>query len=136
MLAGMAARPKPGAALKPSSGKKLSPAEMLIGLRIRECRVLHGLSQQQLAELVGVTYQQIFKYEHGVNRVSAGRLYEIAQELDTPLESFFDGLEKSGGRVPHGQRRLFQTMRSIGEIKSEKRREAIGHLVRVLAGQP
>jgi transcriptional regulator with XRE-family HTH domain len=109
---------------------------VLIGLRIRECRVLHGLSQQQLASSIGVTYQQIFKYEHGVNRVSAGRLYEIAQELDTPVESFFAGLENSDGRLPHGQRRLFLLMRSIGEIKSEKRREALGHLVRVLAGQP
>jgi transcriptional regulator with XRE-family HTH domain len=136
MLGGMATRSKPSAALKASSGKDLSPADLLIGVRIRECRVLRGVTQQQLADLIGVTYQQIFKYEHGVNRVSAGRLYEIAQELDTPVESFSDGLEKSGGRLPHGRRRLFQIMRSVGEIKSDKRREALGQLVRVLAGQP
>jgi transcriptional regulator with XRE-family HTH domain len=118
-----------------SKPKDISPADLRIGLRIRECRVLRGLSQQQLAELIGVTYQQVFKYEHGVNRVSAGRLYEIAKELHTPVETFFDGLEKNGGRLPRGQRRLFQIMRSVGEIKSETRREALGQLVRVLANR-
>ena len=49
-----------------------------IGGRIRERRIMLGLTQQQLAEMIGVTYQQAHKYERGINRVSAGRLFEIA----------------------------------------------------------
>ncbi len=51
-----------------------------------------GLTQQQLAELIGITYQQAHKYEVGMNRVSAGRLYAIAQALQVGVEYFFEGL--------------------------------------------
>jgi len=53
-----------------------------------------GLTQQQLADLIGVTYQQAHKYERGINRVSAGRLFEIAQVLSVPVGYFFGGLEQ------------------------------------------
>ena len=53
-----------------------------------------GLTQQQLADLIGVTYQQAHKYERGINRVSAGRLFEVAQVLGVPVSYFFDELEK------------------------------------------
>ena len=52
-----------------------------VSLRIRQRRIMLGLTQQQMAELIGVTYQQAHKYERGLNRISAGRLYEIAQVL-------------------------------------------------------
>src|SRR5438876_11586473 len=52
-----------------------------VGARVRERRIMLGLTQQQLADLIGVTYQQAHKYERGINRVSAGRLFEIAQVL-------------------------------------------------------
>jgi transcriptional regulator with XRE-family HTH domain len=52
-----------------------------VGRRIRERRILLGLTQGELAEMIGVTYQQAHKYEHGINRVSAGRLFEIARVL-------------------------------------------------------
>ncbi|HEV8031513.1 MAG TPA: helix-turn-helix transcriptional regulator, partial [Stellaceae bacterium] len=63
-----------------------------VGARVRERRIMLGLTQQQLADLIGVTYQQAHKYERGINRVSAGRLYEIAQVLSVPIGYFFDGL--------------------------------------------
>ena len=108
-----------------------------IGMRIREGRMTLGLSQRQLGELIGLTYQQVYKYEQGTNRVSAGRLYEIARELGAPLEYFFEGLERSEGQLPYrGRHRLLDIMRNVGEIKSEKRRDALGQLVRALAGQP
>jgi DNA-binding XRE family transcriptional regulator len=56
-----------------------------VGARVRERRIMLGLTQQQLADLIGVTYQQAHKYERGINRVSAGRLYEIAQVLSVPV---------------------------------------------------
>ena len=58
-----------------------------------------GLTQQQLADLIGVTYQQAHKYERGINRISAGRLYEIAQVLSVPIGYFFDGLDGQDSRL-------------------------------------
>jgi transcriptional regulator with XRE-family HTH domain len=60
---------------------------------MRERRIMLGLTQQQMAELIGVTYQQAHKYEKGVNRVAAGRLYNIAQALGVDVGYFFEGLE-------------------------------------------
>lgn len=67
-----------------------------VGKRIRRRRRLLGLTQQQLAESVGIRFQQIQKYESGANRVSASRLYEIAEALDAPVQYFYEGLESSG----------------------------------------
>src|SRR5580698_11610968 len=60
-----------------------------VGARVRERRIMLGLTQQQLADLIGVTYQQAHKYERGINRVSAGRLFEVAQVLGVPVSYFF-----------------------------------------------
>ena len=64
-----------------------------VGLRIRSRRQAVGLSQQQMAELIGVTYQQLHKYEKGTNRVSAGQLHTIALVLGTDVAFFFDNIE-------------------------------------------
>jgi transcriptional regulator with XRE-family HTH domain len=71
-----------------------------IGARIRARRIMLGLTQQQMAELVGVTYQQAHKYEKGINRVSAGRLYSIAQALGVEVSYFFEGLQTANHIVP------------------------------------
>jgi transcriptional regulator with XRE-family HTH domain len=63
-----------------------------VGERIRKRRTLLGYTQEQLAEALDISYQQIQKYETGANRVSAGRLYQIAQRLETPVSHFFEGL--------------------------------------------
>ena len=62
-----------------------------VGARVRERRIMLGLTQQQLADLIGVTYQQAHKYERAINRISAGRLFEIAQVLGVPVSYFFAG---------------------------------------------
>jgi transcriptional regulator with XRE-family HTH domain len=61
-----------------------------------------GMSQTELAEALGITFQQIQKYERGANRVSSSKLYEIAQKLNTPLADFFEGLDHPaiGGDTP------------------------------------
>ncbi|APE42852.1 transcriptional regulator [Sulfitobacter alexandrii] len=65
-----------------------------VGKRIRQRRWLTGMTQQKLAELVGIKFQQIQKYETGANRVSASRLWDIADALDVTVAYFFDGLEQ------------------------------------------
>ncbi|MDF7674083.1 helix-turn-helix transcriptional regulator [Acetobacteraceae bacterium ESL0709] len=65
-----------------------------VGNRIRLIRILRGLSQSRLAESLGITFQQIQKYERGANRVGASRLYEIARVLDVPVSFFFDDLRR------------------------------------------
>ena len=64
-----------------------------VGARMRERRIMLGLTQQQMAELIGVTYQQAHKYEKGVNRIAGGRLYTIAQALGVEVGYFYEGLE-------------------------------------------
>lgn len=64
-----------------------------VGKRIRHRRWMNGTTQQQLAEAVGIKFQQIQKYETGMNRVSASRLWDISRELNVPISFFFEGLD-------------------------------------------
>lgn len=68
------------------------PVDVHVGKRIRHRRWLVGMTQQQLAESVGIKFQQIQKYETGMNRVSASRLWDIATSLSVPVSFFFEGL--------------------------------------------
>ncbi|MDF1768130.1 helix-turn-helix transcriptional regulator [Maricaulis sp.] len=68
--------------------------DLHVGKRLRRRRRLLGLTQQQLAESVGIRFQQIQKYECGANRVSASRLFELAESLDVPVQYFYEGLSK------------------------------------------
>src|SRR3954452_18813166 len=71
-----------------------------VSLRIRQRRIMLGLTQQQMAELIGVTYQQAHKYETGINRISAGRLYQIAQALGVEIGYFFEEVEPERAGKP------------------------------------
>ncbi len=71
------------------------PVDVHVGKRIRHRRWLVGMTQQQLAENVGIKFQQIQKYETGMNRVSASRLWDIAASLSVPVSFFFEGLDGS-----------------------------------------
>lgn len=68
------------------------PVDRHVGLRIRMRRKEMGVSQERLAEALGITFQQVQKYERGANRVSASKLWEIAAALKTPVAYFYDGL--------------------------------------------
>ena len=81
---------------KPNKGRSTAAIDDHVGGRIRERRIMLGLTQQQLAEMIGVTYQQAHKYERGINRVSAGRLFEIARALSAPITIF---MKVSGKKV-------------------------------------
>ena len=91
-----------------------------IGGRIRDRRLLMGLSGRQLAEMIGVTTQQVHKYETGTDRISAGLIYVVAQALNTPISHFFEGL--GGPQIPVGQRQrlLMEFTHSFREIQNEE----------------
>jgi transcriptional regulator with XRE-family HTH domain len=72
--------------------KSPNPVDLYVGGRIRMRRRTLGVSQEKLAEDLGLTFQQVQKYERGANRVSASKLYEIARSLSAPISFFFDGL--------------------------------------------
>src|SRR5689334_7953845 len=77
-----------------------------VGARVRERRIMLGLTQQQLAGLIRVTYQQAHKYEKGINRISAGRLLTIARALGVEPGYFYEGLGEGGPARPTPQQRL------------------------------
>jgi transcriptional regulator with XRE-family HTH domain len=105
-----------------------------VGARVRERRIMLGFTQQQLADLIGVTYQQAHKYERGINRISAGRLYEIAHVLTVPVNYFFDGIESDLARaVSPRERMCLELARNFAQIPNERHQEALGQLARVLA---
>lgn len=93
-----------------------------------------GLTQQQLADLIGVTYQQAHKYERGMNRVSAGRLYQIAQALGVDVDYFFEGLEDGEDTVvSERQRMCLDVARNFARIADERQQRTVSQLCRVLA---
>lgn len=116
------------------SGGRTQDIDHHVGARVRERRIMLGLTQQQLADLIGVTYQQAHKYERGINRVSAGRLYEIAQVLSVPVGYFFDGIDGQGSRaVSPRERMCLELARNFAQIPNERHQEALSQLARVLA---
>ena len=68
------------------------PVDAHVGQKLRHRRWLAGMTQQQLGEAVGIKFQQIQKYETGMNRISASRLWDLSRALDVPVSFFFDGL--------------------------------------------
>ena len=72
--------------------KNPNPIDVHVGSRVRMRRMLVGLSQEKLGERLGLTFQQVQKYEKGSNRVSASRLYQMAQILGVPVQFFFEEL--------------------------------------------
>lgn len=118
-----------------------------IGQRLKTRRLELGISQERLADLLGVTFQQIQKYEKGVNRVAASRLFDIAAALDVPIAHFFDGLDQSlsGGVAEDGREDLvYDTLATpeglelvtlYGSIQNQRVRRRILELVRALADE-
>ena len=106
-----------------------------VGARMRQRRIMLGLTQQQLAELIGVTYQQAHKYEKGINRIAAGRLSGIARALGVEIGYFYEGMSQTPEAVSATpqQRLLLELARSFMALPSRKHQEAVCNLVRTLA---
>lgn len=77
-----------------------SPVDVYVGSRIRLRRTLLGMSQERLGTALGLTFQQVQKYERGANRVGASRLYDLARVLDVPIAFFFDGMPDEAAVAP------------------------------------
>ena len=75
--------------------KQANPVDVQVGNRVRLRRMLVGMSQEKLGEMLGLTFQQVQKYEKGVNRIGAGRLYEVARILNVPVAFFYEGSESA-----------------------------------------
>jgi transcriptional regulator with XRE-family HTH domain len=122
-----------------SNSEKFSASDVdkIVGERIRRRRILTGLTQDQLGEALGVSYQQIQKYETGANRVSAGRLYLLAERLEVAPGWFFDGLtdglETSKDDLQGSSRFAIECVRNLARINDERSRAAILNLIRTLA---
>ncbi|ATG36208.1 MULTISPECIES: helix-turn-helix domain-containing protein [Phaeobacter] len=117
------------------------PVDVHVGKRIRHRRWLIGMTQQQLAELVGIKFQQIQKYETGANRVSASRLWDISDALSVPVSFFFEGLQDDAApasdkaQVPDdlmGDKEALDLVRSYYAIPENQRRRLF-ELARVLS---
>ncbi|MSO96659.1 MAG: XRE family transcriptional regulator [Rhodospirillaceae bacterium] len=115
---------------------RANDVDRYVGTRIRERRVMLGLSQQQMADMIGVTYQQAHKYERGINRISAGRLYEISRVLNVPITYFYEGLDGHNDEaVEPRQRMCLELARNFSAIGNQKHQEALSQLARALAVQ-
>ena len=116
------------------------PVDVHVGKRIRHRRWMNGTTQQQLAEAVGIKFQQIQKYETGMNRVSASRLWDISQVLEVPVSFFFDGIGETtvdggAGNMPPdvlGDKEALDLLRSYYAIPENQRRRLFD-LARVLS---
>ncbi len=108
-----------------------------VGERIRTRRTQLGLTQLQLAELIGISYQQIQKYETGSNRISAGRLYELALKLQVEVSYFFNNLQFPSAplTMEHGGRgrATIELVRNYNEITNPSVRASVNGLIRALS---
>lgn len=122
-----------------------NPIDRHVGLRIRMRRKELGITQERLAESIGLTFQQVQKYERATNRVSASKLWEMARALQTSVGYFYDGLEESAESLSPGpsEVQLFllsseglELVQAFPRIPQARLRRKILDLVRAMGGQP
>jgi transcriptional regulator with XRE-family HTH domain len=133
--------------------RRASPMDAHVGARVRLRRMLLGLSQEKLGESLGLTFQQIQKYEKGVNRIGASRLYELAKVLNVPVGFFYEeapsvafgatgvisGMAEAGGQETYvvdflSSREGLELNKAFIRITDPKVRRSVVDLVRSLAG--
>jgi transcriptional regulator with XRE-family HTH domain len=127
-----------GVSLK-GEGRRLPPkaraqeGDRYVGARVRERRLMLGITKQQMAEVIGVTYQQAHKYEKGINRIAAGRLFTIAQVLGVDVSYFFLGVDIERSLKPTPQQRmLLELARDFMNMPSRGYQKALCDLARSL----
>jgi transcriptional regulator with XRE-family HTH domain len=124
--------------------KRPLPVDSLVGKNIRICRLQRGLTQTELGHHLGVTFQQIQKYENGANRVGASRLTQIAGALNVSLNTLFDGSPVAGrtgpdlsGRELLAHPHALRLVQAFHKIPGGKQRIAVLHLIeRIGKGRP
>ena len=80
----------------PSLAQRLRNIDIQIGQRLKELRIRRNISQTKLGDMLGLTFQQIQKYEKGMNRIAGSTLWDLSQRLDVPITWFFEGIEQKG----------------------------------------
>lgn len=132
-----------------SAPKTPNPIDIHVGSRVRLRRTMMGLSQEKLGEALGVTFQQVQKYEKGTNRISASRMQQISGVLDAPVSYFFDeapdgaptdesGLQEAGTKFTTdflSTTEGLQLNRAFARVEDPKVRRKIVDLVKALADQ-
>jgi transcriptional regulator with XRE-family HTH domain len=137
----------------PRGSRRANPLDVHVGSRVRLRRMLLGMSQEKLGEHLGLTFQQVQKYEKGVNRIGASRLFDLAKVLGVPVQFFYDeapsGAQGSGAAVAGfaeqpdesyvveflGTREGLELNKAFARISDPKVRRSIVDLVRALAGE-
>ncbi len=113
------------------------PIDVHVGSRVRVRRTLMGLNQTQLGEKLGITFQQIQKYERGFNRISASRIYQLSQILDVPVSFFFDELvDEAKAGSPDDislKRETLELVRAYYRITDPEARTSVNELTRAMA---
>ncbi len=144
---------------KSKSGSKLgyghgtgipNPVDVHVGARLRQRRTLLGMNQTKLGSAIGLTFQQVQKYEKGTNRISASRLYALSGTLDVPVEYFFDDMPTAvaasspslgGGRAkkppsyepdPMATRETLELVRAYYKIKDAEIRKRLHAMIKTL----
>jgi transcriptional regulator with XRE-family HTH domain len=102
-----------------------SPIDVHVGARVRLRRTLLGMSQEKLGEALGLTFQQIQKYERGVNRIGASRLFDLSRVLDVPIGFFFDDMPPEMGGEKRARFGGFQESHDGFEDDTLNRRETL-----------
>jgi transcriptional regulator with XRE-family HTH domain len=103
------------------AGKRATPTDVLVGRNIRICRLQRKMSQGELGRCIGVTFQQVQKYENGTNRIGAGRLMQISGVLGVPLSSLFDGAATVGNAGLQSVREMVSRPRSMRLLQAYDR---------------
>jgi transcriptional regulator with XRE-family HTH domain len=128
------------------------PVDSFVGGRLRARRIMLGLSQEAIGKSIGVTFQQIQKYERGINRMGSSRLYDFGKILTVPISYFFEGYEIHSGNIstyPAGladeaegfehekisSRETLELVRAYYSIKDEKVRKRFADLLKSMADQ-
>tara|TARA_R110000796_G_scaffold16484_5_gene51479 strand:- start:47984 stop:48478 length:495 start_codon:yes stop_codon:yes gene_type:complete len=89
---------------------KPNPVDIHVGARVRLRRTLLGMSQEKLGEAIGLTFQQVQKYERGANRVGASRLYDLSRVLEVPVSFFFDDMpDEISSKSVHERREMSES---------------------------
>lgn len=120
--------------------KGTHPIDIMVGSKVRHFRTLRGMSQEVLGESIGVTFQQVQKYEKGTNRISASRLVQIAHALKIDVRKFFDGIDEAPKLdevlpVETASRLAHQATTLIDKVQNPKVRASVVALLRAVAKQ-
>jgi transcriptional regulator with XRE-family HTH domain len=115
---------------------RCNPIDVHVGLRIRQRRILLGMSMENLGLAVGLTFQMIQKYEIGRHSVPVSRLVEVAKALDVPPSLFFEGRPRSSAKVPLYKRETLELVHAYLAIHNPTVRESIAETIRAIATTP